>query len=49
MRWGGAVTVDEGVRIDTGQVDTGCGTATSAVGPFNCPVDSTADDAADLG
>ncbi len=30
------------VRLFTGQVDTGCGTATSAVGPFYCPVDRTA-------
>jgi predicted metalloprotease len=30
------------VRLFSGQVDTGCGPATSAVGPFYCPVDSTA-------
>jgi predicted metalloprotease len=30
------------VRLFTGQVDTGCGLATSAVGPFYCPVDRTA-------
>jgi predicted metalloprotease len=30
------------VRLFTGQVDTGCGVATSAVGPFYCPVDQTA-------
>ncbi len=30
------------VRLFTGQVNTGCGTATSAVGPFYCPVDRTA-------
>ena len=30
------------VRLFTGQVDTGCGPATSAVGPFYCPVDRTA-------
>ncbi len=30
------------VRLFTGQVDTGCGPATSDVGPFYCPVDKTA-------
>lgn len=30
------------VRIFTGQVDTGCGPATSDVGPFYCPADQTA-------
>ena len=30
------------VRLFTGQVDTGCGPATSEVGPFYCPVDQTA-------
>jgi hypothetical protein len=30
------------VRLFTGLVDTGCGQATSEVGPFYCPVDSTA-------
>ncbi len=30
------------VRLFTGQVDTGCGPATSDVGPFYCPVDQTA-------
>jgi uncharacterized protein len=30
------------VRLFSGQVDTGCGPATSAVGPFYCPVDQTA-------
>jgi hypothetical protein len=30
------------VRLFTGQVDTGCGAATTAVGPFYCPVDQTA-------
>ena len=30
------------VRLFTGRVDTGCGPATSAVGPFYCPVDKTA-------
>ena len=30
------------VRLFTGQVDTGCGPATTAVGPFYCPVDQTA-------
>ncbi|ABK73060.1 KPN_02809 family neutral zinc metallopeptidase [Mycolicibacterium smegmatis] len=30
------------VRLFTGQVNTGCGTATSDVGPFYCPVDKTA-------
>jgi predicted metalloprotease len=30
------------VRIFTGQVETGCGPATSDVGPFYCPVDQTA-------
>jgi predicted metalloprotease len=30
------------MRLFTGQVDTGCGSATSAVGPFYCPVDQTA-------
>lgn len=30
------------VRLFTGQVNTGCGSATSAVGPFYCPADQTA-------
>jgi predicted metalloprotease len=30
------------VRLFSQQVDTGCGPATSAVGPFYCPIDSTA-------
>jgi uncharacterized protein len=30
------------VRLFTGSVDTGCGPATSDVGPFYCPVDKTA-------
>ncbi|PJK20505.1 KPN_02809 family neutral zinc metallopeptidase [Mycolicibacterium goodii] len=30
------------VRLFTGQVNTGCGPATSDVGPFYCPVDKTA-------
>jgi uncharacterized protein len=30
------------VRLFSGQVDTGCGPATTAVGPFYCPVDQTA-------
>jgi hypothetical protein len=30
------------VKLFTGQVDTGCGAATTAVGPFYCPVDQTA-------
>lgn len=30
------------VRLFTGQVNTGCGAATSEVGPFYCPVDKTA-------
>jgi uncharacterized protein len=30
------------VRLFTGSVNTGCGTATTAVGPFYCPVDQTA-------
>ena len=30
------------VRLFTGSVDTGCGPATSDVGPFYCPVDQTA-------
>src|ERR1700754_3332616 len=30
------------VRLFTGQVNTGCGAATTAVGPFYCPVDQTA-------
>jgi uncharacterized protein len=30
------------VRLFSGRVDTGCGPATSAVGPFYCPVDQTA-------
>lgn len=30
------------MRLFTGSVDTGCGPATSAVGPFYCPVDQTA-------
>lgn len=30
------------VQLFTGSVDTGCGPATTAVGPFYCPVDQTA-------
>lgn len=30
------------VRLFTGRVNTGCGPATTAVGPFYCPVDQTA-------
>jgi predicted metalloprotease len=30
------------VRLFTGSVNTGCGPATTAVGPFYCPVDQTA-------
>ncbi len=30
------------VRLFSGRVDTGCGSATSDVGPFYCPVDQTA-------
>ena len=30
------------IRLFTGQVNTGCGPATSEVGPFYCPVDQTA-------
>ncbi|MGW0158553.1 KPN_02809 family neutral zinc metallopeptidase [Mycobacterium sp. NPDC003323] len=30
------------VRLFTGEVNTGCGPATSAVGPFYCPADETA-------
>ncbi|WP_415623736.1 neutral zinc metallopeptidase, partial [Mycobacterium colombiense] len=30
------------VRLFTGRVSTGCGAATTAVGPFYCPVDQTA-------
>jgi predicted metalloprotease len=30
------------LRLFTGSVDTGCGPATTAVGPFYCPVDRTA-------
>jgi uncharacterized protein len=30
------------VRLFSGRVDTGCGAATSDVGPFYCPVDQTA-------
>ncbi|MGZ4578979.1 MAG: neutral zinc metallopeptidase, partial [Mycobacterium sp.] len=30
------------VRLFTSSVDTGCGPATTAVGPFYCPVDQTA-------
>lgn len=30
------------VRLFTGQVDTGCGPATTEVGPFYCPADQTA-------
>ncbi|MGH3968438.1 MAG: KPN_02809 family neutral zinc metallopeptidase, partial [Mycobacterium sp.] len=30
------------VRLFSGQVGTGCGTASSEVGPFYCPVDKTA-------
>lgn len=39
--WAGAVTGYQPTKthIFTGQVSTACGTATSAVGPFYCPVD----------
>ncbi|MFT4217211.1 MAG: neutral zinc metallopeptidase [Micropruina sp.] len=39
--WGTAMTGYQPTttRIFTGRVSTGCGTATSAVGPFYCPVD----------
>ena len=30
------------LRLFSGSVDTGCGPATTAVGPFYCPVDQTA-------
>jgi len=30
------------IRLFTGQVNTGCGAATTEVGPFYCPVDQTA-------
>lgn len=30
------------VRLFSGHIDTGCGAATSAVGPFYCPADQTA-------
>jgi predicted metalloprotease len=38
---GGVEYVEPGVVSFTGQVSTGCGAATSAVGPFYCPPDQT--------
>ncbi|MGW0175356.1 KPN_02809 family neutral zinc metallopeptidase [Rhodococcus sp. NPDC003322] len=34
--------VEPGVMLFSGAVNTGCGTATSEVGPFYCPADTTA-------
>ncbi len=33
--------VNPGTKVFDGQVETGCGTATTAVGPFYCPPDQT--------
>ncbi|CCQ16622.1 putative metalloprotease [Rhodococcus sp. AW25M09] len=38
----GVAYVQPPVREFSGSIDTGCGNATSAVGPFYCPADSTA-------
>lgn len=38
----GTAYVQPEVEVFTGSVATGCGNATSAVGPFYCPADSTA-------
>lgn len=38
----GVVYVQPEVQIFSGSTNTGCGNATSAVGPFYCPADSTA-------
>ncbi|MBP3043191.1 neutral zinc metallopeptidase [Arthrobacter jiangjiafuii] len=35
----GLTYTEPGVTLFTGRVDTGCGAATSAVGPFYCPAD----------
>ena len=35
----GLTYTEPGVALFTGRTDTGCGTATSAVGPFYCPAD----------
>ncbi len=40
-RGGGPAYTPPGLTIFEGQVATGCGEATSAVGPFYCPVDET--------
>jgi predicted metalloprotease len=37
----GVAYTQPGLTIFTGQVSTGCGAATSAVGPFYCPPDAT--------
>ncbi|MBM7798025.1 putative metalloprotease [Microlunatus panaciterrae] len=41
--WGQSVDNYQEIQVDTftGSVATGCGTATSAVGPFYCPADTT--------
>ncbi|MGB3371036.1 MAG: neutral zinc metallopeptidase [Rhodococcus sp. (in: high G+C Gram-positive bacteria)] len=38
----GVAYVQPEVRLFSGSISTGCGNATSAVGPFYCPADSTA-------
>ncbi|RMB75944.1 hypothetical protein AYK61_04510 [Rhodococcus sp. SBT000017] len=38
----GVAYVQPGVKLFSGATNTGCGNATSAVGPFYCPADSTA-------
>lgn len=38
----GVAYVQPAVQLFSGSVNTGCGNATSAVGPFYCPADSTA-------
>lgn len=38
----GVAYVQPAVRLFSGATNTGCGNATSAVGPFYCPADSTA-------
>ncbi|ORI22612.1 neutral zinc metallopeptidase [Rhodococcus sp. 1168] len=38
----GVAYVQPAVQLFTGSINTGCGNATSAVGPFYCPADSTA-------
>lgn len=38
----GVAYVQPGIMLFSGAVNTGCGTATSEVGPFYCPADTTA-------